>query len=181
VGRIVSNFFISLDGVVESPDQWHYEYFNDEMGEIIGAGVATTGAFLMGRVLYGEWSEYWPANTDEEGFGPFINEVQKYVVSNTLTEASWNNTTVDTGDDIADQLRAIKDSTEGDLTMSGSPTTVRWLLSEGLIDELHPLVHPVVVNQGDKLFHEGAPKLPLKLLDSSTLSTGVVNLSYGVA
>ena len=178
MGRIVSNFFISLDGVVEAPDQWHFDYFNDEMGGVIGAGMETSGAFLMGRVLYDQWSEYWTANTDDDGFGPFINGIQKYVVSSTITEAAWNNTTVLTGDDIAGQLRVIKDSTEGDITMSGSPTTVRWLLSEGLVDELALLVHPVAVNQGDHLFHDGDPKLPLELVHSNALSTGVLHLRY---
>src|SRR5687768_8250042 len=66
MGKIVSNFFISLDGVVESPDQWHFPYFNDEMGQVIGSGMATTGAWLMGRKLYSEWSEYWPPNADDQ-------------------------------------------------------------------------------------------------------------------
>ncbi len=180
MGRIISNFFISLDGVVEAPDQWHFDYFDEEMGQIIGAGMETTDAFLMGRVLYREWSEYWPANKDPDGFGPFINQVQKYVVSNTLTEATWNNTSLVTGD-VAGQLRAIKESTSGDITMSGSPTTVRWLLAEGLLDELHLLVHPVAVNEGDRLFHDGDPKVPLTLLHSKALSTGVLHLEYAPA
>ena len=82
MGKIVSTIFISLDGVVESPDQWHFPYFNDEMGQIIGSGMATTGAFLMGRKLYDEWSEYWPPNDGDEEFGSFINSIPKYVVSN---------------------------------------------------------------------------------------------------
>ena len=180
MGKIISNFFISLDGVVQDPHEWHFDYFNEEMGEVIGAGMETTDAFLMGRVLYSEWCEFWPSNSDEEGFGPFINNVQKYVVSTTMTEATWNNTTLVTGD-VAGQLRDIKASTPGDITMSGSPTTVRWLLAEGLLDELHLLVHPVAVNEGDHLFHDGDPKVPLKLLSADTLSTGVLNLSYAPA
>ncbi|MDQ3738808.1 MAG: dihydrofolate reductase family protein, partial [Actinomycetota bacterium] len=97
MGRIVSNFFISLDGVVEAPDQWHFPYFNDEMGNAIGGGMQSTEAFFMGRVLYEEWAEYWPQHADDD-FGPFINNIPKYVVSNTLTEATWDNTTLVTGD-----------------------------------------------------------------------------------
>ncbi|MCA1703069.1 MAG: dihydrofolate reductase family protein, partial [Actinobacteria bacterium] len=92
MGKIVSNFFISLDGVVEAPDQWHFPYFNDEMGAAVGAGMESAGAFLMGRVLYDQWSEYWPQQGPDAPFSSFINEIPKYVVSNTLKEASWNNT-----------------------------------------------------------------------------------------
>ena len=181
MGKIISNFFISLDGVVEAPDQWHFEYFDDEMGAVIGAGMETTGAALMGRVLYSEWSEYWTRNEDTEGFGPFINEIPKYVVSNSLTDPTWNNTTVVPGSEAVERLQALKAEVSGDITMSGSPTTVRWLLSEGLLDELHLLVHPVAVNQGDRLFHQGAPKVPLELLSSHTLGSGVLNLEYAPA
>jgi dihydrofolate reductase len=178
MGKIRSNFFISLDGVVESPDQWHFGYFNDEMGEAISAGAATTDAFLMGRVLYSEWSEYWPQQSDDD-FAKFLNNVPKYVLSSTLTEAAWNNTTIVSGD-VAAQVRQIKANTERDITMSGSATTVRWLLAEGLLDELNLLVHPVAVGHGQRLFAEGASH-SLKLLRSTTFSTGVVYLTYAPA
>ena len=80
MGKIVSNFFISLDGVVEAPDQWHFPYFNDEMGDAIGKGMETTEAFLMGRVLYEEWAGYWP-QSDDEPIASIFNNMPKYVVS----------------------------------------------------------------------------------------------------
>lgn len=80
MAKIVSSFFISLDGVVESPDQWHFPYFNDEMGEAIAKAIEPTKAFLMGRVLYEEWASYWPQSEDEP-FASFINNLPKYVVS----------------------------------------------------------------------------------------------------
>jgi len=86
MGKIVSNFFISLDGVVESPDQWHFDYFNDEMGATIGQASESYTGFLMGRVLYEEWSSYWPNQGDDVPFAPFINNVEKYVVSSSLDE-----------------------------------------------------------------------------------------------
>lgn len=188
MGKIVSNFFISLDGVVESPDQWHFPYFNDEMGAAIGEGMATCGAFLMGRVLYREWAEYWPGQertepdnvqADANEFADFINAIPKYVVSNTLKEASWRNTTVISGD-VAAQLRELKDRTEGDITMSGSATLVRWLLANGLLDELHLLVHPIAVGHGQRLF-EDTPTHRLELLRHRALSTGVLHLVYAPA
>ena len=136
MGKIVSNFFISLDGVVESPDQWHFPYFNDEMGQIIGSGMATTGAFLMGRKLYDEWSEYWPPNDGDEEFGSFINSIPKYVVSNSLTEPTWNNTTVLPGDEAAEAAPGSRTRRTATSRCPAAPPRVRWL-AEGLLDELH--------------------------------------------
>jgi dihydrofolate reductase len=189
MGKIEANFFISLDGVVESPDQWHFPYFNDEMGAVIDAGVSRYAAFLMGRTLYGEWSEYWP-NEEAEAppgepeepantFASFINNIPKYVVSNSLGTATWKNTTVVSGD-VAGQLRALKEQTDGDIGMSGSATLVRWLLANGLLDELHLLIHPIVVGHGARLF-ENTPTHPLELVDQETFKTGVLNVTYAPA
>jgi dihydrofolate reductase len=179
VGRIVSNFFISLDGVVESPDKWHFPYFDDAMGEIIGSGMSTSTAMLMGRTLYDEWSSYWPEQGPEVPFSEFINSVPKYVLSSTLTNPSWQNTTVITHDSAA-RVQKLKDSTAGDIAMSGSATTVRWLLANGLVDELALLLHPIAVGSGQRLF-EDMPTYPLELLSSATLDTGVLHLRYAPA
>src|SRR4051812_8690705 len=125
MGKIVSNFFISLDGVVESPDKWHFPYFNDEMGAAIQAGMQSAAAFLMGRRLYEEWSAYWSTTEADQEFATFINNADKYVLANTLEKADWNNTTVISGD-VAAQVRELKERTDGDIQMSGSATTVRW-------------------------------------------------------
>jgi dihydrofolate reductase len=175
MGKIVSNFFMSLDGVVEAPDQWHFPYFNDEMGAAIGKGMETNRGFLMGRVLYDEWSAFWPAQTDEE-FAPFINNAPKYVVSNSLDRADWTNTTIVSGD-VAQQLRDLKDATDGDLVVTGSATLVRTLLADGLLDELRLLVHPIVVGHGARLFEDTTPH-PLELVSHEVFSTGVLNLAY---
>jgi dihydrofolate reductase len=175
MGRIVSNFFISLDGVVESPDKWHFPYFDDAMGEIIGSGMASTSAFLMGRRLYDEWSSYWPGQGPEVPFSEFINAIPKYVVSTTVQDPAWQNTTVLPGDVAA--VQELKDSVDRDITMSGSATTVRWLLANGLLDELALLVHPIAVGSGQRLF-EDPTTYPLNLVHSSTLDTGVLHLRY---
>lgn len=174
MGRIISNFFIALDGVVEAPDQWHMSYFNDEMGAAIGAGMETNKAFLMGRKLYDEWAAYWPTSTDEP-FASFFNNHPKYVISSSLENPSWNNTTVLPGD--VDAIRQFKEGIDGDISMSGSAITVRWLLANGLLDELRLLVHPIAVGQGQRLF-EDTPTYRLKLVDSVPFSTGVLNLTY---
>ncbi|EHR62349.1 dihydrofolate reductase family protein [Saccharomonospora cyanea] len=174
MGRIIANFFISLDGVVEAPDEWHFPYFDDEMGAVVGAGMDTNKAFLMGRTLYEEWAAYWPNSTDEP-FATFFNTMPKYVVSGSLTNPSWANTTVLPGD--VDAVRRLKEEIAGDIGMSGSATTVRWLLANGLLDELRLLVHPIVVGHGARLF-ENTDTHKLALADSGTLSSGVLNLTY---
>lgn len=179
MGRIVSNFFISLDGVVESPDQWHFSYFDDAMGAIIGAGMEAYTAFLMGRQLYDEWSSYWPSQGPEEPFAEFINTVPKYVLSSTLQEPAWQNTTV-ISEDVAARVQALKNSNEGDIGMSGSATTARWLLANGLLDELNLLVHPIVVGSGRRLFTDAAT-YPLTLVSHAALDTGVLHLRYAPA
>lgn len=136
MGRIISNFFIALDGVVEAPDQWHFPYFNDEMGAVVGAGMDANKAFLMGRKGYDEGAAYWPGSTDEP-FATYFNTVPKYVISSSLENPAWNNTTVLPGD--VDAVRQFKGSIDGDIGMSGSATTVRWLLANGLLDELRLL------------------------------------------
>ncbi len=178
--KIKSNFFISLDGVVESPDKWHFPYFDDDMGAAVSGGFATTDAILMGRVLYDEWSAYWPDH-EAEPFGDIINPMQKYVVSNSLQSTDWRNTEIINGD-VAQKLTDIKNQDGGDISMSGSATIVRWLLREGLLDELNLLVHPIAVGAGmARLFPPDEPTIPLELLNAETFKSGVLNLRYGPA
>jgi dihydrofolate reductase len=179
--KIKSHFFISLDGVVEAPDQWHFPYFDDEMGAAVSAGFATTDAILMGRVHYEESAAYWPEHGDEP-FGDVMNSMKKYVVSNSLRSADWENTEVINGGAASRKLADLKAQDGGDITMAGSATTVRWLLREGLLDQLNLLVHPIVVGQGlARLFPADEPSIPLKLLSGETFKSGVLNLSYAPA
>jgi dihydrofolate reductase len=175
--KIKSNFFISLDGVVESPDKWHFPYFNDEMGAAVGAAAVGVDAYLMGRVLYEEWAGYWPEHADEP-FGDVLNATKKYVVSNSLQKAEWQNSEIISGD-VAQRLTDLKAQDGGDIAMSGSATTVRWLLREGLVDELNLLVHPIAVGEGlARLFSADEPSIPLELVSSETFTTGVLGLRY---
>ncbi|MQA08682.1 MAG: dihydrofolate reductase [Pseudonocardiaceae bacterium] len=181
MGKIVSSFFIALDGVVEQPDQWHFPYFDDEMGAAIGEGMASCAAFLMGRTMYDEWSTYWPSiaeDSEEAEIAAFFNNIRKYVISNSLTEAKWQESTIISGD-IETKVRRLKDETDGNINMSGSAKTVRWLLAHGLVDELELMVHPIVVGKGQRLFNEQLPAVPLKLLSSKTFGSGVLHLRYG--
>ena len=120
MGTIQANFFISLDGVVEAPETWHMSYFNDEMGEIVGAGLEVNKGFLMGRKEYDGSSAYWPNETGE--FADYFNNIPKYVISSSLQDPTWNNTTVVAGD--VESVQAMKDGVDGTLFMSGSAITV---------------------------------------------------------
>lgn len=174
--RIVANFFISLDGVVEAPDQWHFPYFDDDMGAAVGEGFARSDAMLMGATNYREWAEYWPSSEDE--IAATMNGLTKYVVSDSLESADWSNTTLLRRAEAGDRLRELKAGPGKDIALSGSATLVRWLLSEGLLDELNLLVHPLVVGSGAHLFEEGTPRLPLTLASSTAFGSGVVHLVY---
>lgn len=177
MGMINAGLFISLDGVVESPDKWHFPYFNDEMGAAVGDLMARNDAMLLGRHTYEEFAAYWPNADQSDPMTAQMNGVKKYVVSTTLEHADWQNSTIINADVYA-ELRRLKEAET--LGITGSATLVRSLLVEGLVDELHLLVHPIVVGSGRRLFGDG-PRVPLKLGSSTTFATGVLHLVYGPA
>lgn len=177
MGSIRSGLFISLDGVIEAPETWHFDYWNDEMGAAVGELMSGNDAMLLGRTTYDGFAEYWPKADPEDPMTGQMNGSKKYVVSNTLTEATWENSNIVTGD-VKAELTKIKQ--DENLGTTGSAVLVRWLLEQELVDELHLLVHPVVIGQGQKLFEDGA-KVPLTLISSTTFTTGVVHLVYGPA
>jgi dihydrofolate reductase len=177
--KVVASEFVSLDGVVESPEKWHFPYFNDQMGDAIGAAMAASEAMLMGRVLYEEWATFWPKqDPDENPVAAQMNGVRKYVVSTTLEEPlEWENSTL-IGDNFAEEISKLKEQPGKDISISGSPTLVRSLLEEDLLDELRLMVHPIVVGSGKRLFEDGGDQKALQLVDSKTFSTGVLYLTY---
>jgi dihydrofolate reductase len=177
--KVVASEFVSLDGVVESPDKWHFPYFNDQMGDAIGVAMDASDAMLMGRVLYEEWAAYWPnQDPDENPVAARMNGVRKYVVSTTLEEPlEWQNSTL-IGDNVAEEISRLKEQPGKDISISGSPTLVRSLLEEDLLDELRLMLHPIVVGSGKRLFEDGGDQKALQLVDSKTFSTGVLYLTY---
>jgi dihydrofolate reductase len=174
--RITAGLFITVDGVVESPDQWQEGYFNEEMGEAVGAGMAASDAMLLGRRTYEEFAGYWPHNPEADG-ADYLNSTPKLVVSTTLDTLAWQPATLIRGN-LAEELTKLKQQPGKDIQVIGSPTLVGSLLREGLLDELSLLVHPVMVGRGKRLFQDGDAKVPLRLADSKTFSTGVLSLTY---
>ncbi|MEV0974563.1 dihydrofolate reductase family protein [Microtetraspora glauca] len=175
--KIVAGLFISLDGVVEAPDQWHFPYFSDEMGEAVGGQMADTDTMLLGRHTYEAFAEYWPHQNSDVPPADFMNGVQKVVVSTTLDKATWEPTTI-IGGDVNAQLTALKAQPGKNISITGSPTLVRTLLRDGLLDELRLLVHPIVVGHGQRLFDETAESIGLALVSSRTITNGVLELVY---
>ena len=178
--KIVAGLFISLDGVYEAPDQWHFPYFNDEMGAAVDEQIAASDAMLLGRVTYEEFASFWPQQSaDDIDIAAHMNETPKYVVSSTLDTLDWQNSTLIDGNNVVAELQKLKEQPGKNIGVTGSGTLVRSLLREGLLDELRLLVHPIVVGGGRKrLFPEGYDQLPLTLVASQTFGTGVLSLTY---
>ncbi|MFJ6379939.1 dihydrofolate reductase family protein [Kitasatospora sp. NPDC092039] len=172
--RITAGLFVSLDGVVEAPETWHFPYLNEEMGAVVGGMAAASDTLLLGRRTYESFAAVWPHQTGEMADG--LNAIRKLVVSTTLDKAEWNNSTVLSGDVVA-ELTALKRRPGRNINVTGSIMLTRTLLRAGLIDDLHLLVHPIVLGQGIRLFTE-QDRTPLRLAHSATFSTGVVHLHY---
>ena len=179
MGAIHVHEFMTVDGVIEQPS-WTMDYgFDPQMGEAIGSFTASSRAILLGRRTYEMFEPAWSTRTAEEDPGaPFFNDTRKYVVSSTLTEATWNNSEILEGYD-ADRIRRLKDEVDGDIYISGSATLVRALLADGLIDRLHLFVFPLTLGSGLRLFLEESPGAKLSLATAQTYPNGVVYLAYG--
>ncbi|HEV3389893.1 MAG TPA: dihydrofolate reductase family protein [Solirubrobacteraceae bacterium] len=182
MGKLVVTEFVSLDGVFEDPGGaedyehggWTFEYDRGDDGnqfkvdELMDAQVQ-----LLGRLTYDGFAEAWPSRD-----GPFadkINNGAKYVVSNTLTDPEWQNTTVISGD-VVEGVAKLKDETDGNILVAGSGTLVQTLLAADLVDELRLMVFPTILGRGRRLFPDGIDRLKLKLADSRTVGSDGVQV-----
>jgi dihydrofolate reductase len=176
--RIVAGLFISVDGVVEAPDQWTGPYFNDEVGQTVGSLIAAGDTLLLGRVTYQGFAESFGGQSG--GMADAMNSFPKVVVSTTLEDATWQNSRLISAH-VAEEIAALKAQPGGQINMSGSGTLVTWLLRRGLLDQLDLLVFPVVVGHGKRLFEDVGEQVPLTLAASERFSTGVLHLTYQLA
>jgi dihydrofolate reductase len=184
VRKIIAGLFISLDGVVEAPDQWHFPYFNEEMGAAVDASLGSADTVLFGRKTYDSFAGAWPereaAGGEDAGMAKGLGDARKIVVSSQELEFTWRNSEQLEGD-LVETVTALKSEPGGNIALSGSVSVVRQLLAAGLLDELHLLVHPIAVRKGMRLFDEGETPVPLRLISSEAFKTGVLNLVYGPA
>ena len=178
MGAIHVHEFMSLDGVIDAPT-WTFDYgFDPQMGEAIGAVTKRSRAILFGRTTYEMFEPAWSTRTVEDDPGaPFFNDTTKYIVSATLTTATWRNTKI-IGPYDPDVIRGLKDEVDGDLYVSGSGTLVRAMLADGLVDELHLFVYPLTRGSGPRLFTEEAAPGNLSLAACEAYENGVVYLAY---
>ncbi len=175
--RIVAGLFMSLDGVVESSGKWGFQYATDEMWKAVAAGIAQADAILLGRRTYLEFAELWPGQSSDVPMADFLNNTPKFVVSSTLDALKWQPATLIKGD-LVSELTRLKEQPGKNIQVPGSPTLVRSLLRDGLLDELSLSICPIVVGSGMRLFDGLTDQIRLKLVHSTTLSTGLLGVTY---
>jgi dihydrofolate reductase len=184
MGRIVVTEFVSLDGVMEDPGGsenfkyggWSFEFARGDEGDKFKLDeTLETEALLLGRITYEGFAAAWPSREGE--FADKFNNMPKYVVSSTLNDPEWNNSTVIKGD-VPEQVAKLKDEAGGNLVVHGSAQLVQTLLEHDLVDELRLMVFPVVLGSGKRIFGETPDKKPLRLTDSKTVGDGVEILTY---
>src|SRR5918994_2117376 len=184
MGRIVVTEFISLDGVIEAPggsegfkhDGWSFEISRGDEGDTFKLDeTMSSDALLLGRRTYEGFAAAWPSRDGE--FADKFNSMPKYVVSSTLSEPEWNNSTVLHGN-VAEEVKKLKEEQDGEIVVHGSAQLVQTLLDHDLVDELRLMVFPVVLGTGKRLFGETSDKKPLRLTDSKVVGDGVAILTY---
>jgi dihydrofolate reductase len=174
MGRIVVTEFVSLDGVMEDPGGaegyrhggWTFTFDRGADGDTFKLDELNAAeAQLLGRVTYEGFAAAWPSIDDPEGFAEKMNSMPKYVVSKTLETASWNNSTILSGDPVA-EITALKESIAGDILVAGSAQLAQLLTAHGLVDEYRLMVFPVVLGEGKRLFADDAPLTRMEIVSS---------------
>jgi dihydrofolate reductase len=173
---VVSGLFMSLDGVVEAPHLWQFDHFDEGLAAAMAAHLDAEDTVLLGRVTYEEWAPFWPTSKDEP-YASHINTTPKYVFSTTLGEVTWQNSILVAGN-VAGTIQQLKQQPGKTIGVAGSPTLVRWLLQNDLLDELILMIHPVIAGSGKRLFADTGEIRRMRLVSSVTTSTGVLIATY---
>jgi dihydrofolate reductase len=183
MATVTASLFMALDGVVDpAVGNWHFPYFNDEMGRAVET-THDADVMLFGRITYDSFAGAWPdreaAGEQDATFAKRLGDMRKIVVSRQPLDFSWRNSEQLHGDLIEGVARLKGDPSIRRIALSGSVSVVRQLLAAGLLDEIHLFVHPVLAGSGLRLFADSTPQVPLRLLSSQPFATGVVYLVYG--
>lgn len=180
--KIVASLGMSLDGVIEAPWAWPVKDNTEETDSTFWSLVDSSDALLMGRVTFGEFAQYWAdekvIRSEQVKRKPLMDNMQKYVVSSVNIDTSaWANSTL-IKDNVAEEITKLKQRPGKNITVPASATLVGWLLHEGLLDELHLFLFPMVLGKGKRLFEEGAGQAVLTLISSQNLNDGIMHLVY---
>lgn len=175
--KLVVSEFVSLDGVIEEP-MWTFPYWNDEISSFKDAELFGSDTLLLGRVTYQGFAAAWPSRTDEEGYADRMNGMPKAVVTTTLNNLEWNNSTAIRGN-LAEEVNKLKQQSGQDILLFGSGKLVQSLIDLDLVDQYNLLIYPVVLGKGQRLFEDGRDT-KLKLVETKPYSTGVVGLTYHI-
>ncbi|MGH2463108.1 MAG: dihydrofolate reductase family protein [Candidatus Limnocylindria bacterium] len=184
--RLIVQEFVTLDGVMEAPgfeehrdgkNKWALRFQNEEMQRFIRDQYATIDALLLGRTTYQIWAAFWPTAGGDQEFARLINELPKYVVSTTLKDVDWSNSTLIRGD-IGIEVAALKAQPGRDILVTGSADLVATLMEHDLVDEYQLFLFPVILGSGKHLFREGIDLRAMRLVSTRSFSTGVVFMAY---
>lgn len=175
--KVIVSMFLTLDGVMEAPDKWSFQFWSEEAAKFKFDELFASDALLLGRVTYQGFADAWPSMTDEEGFADRMNSLPKFVVSTTLEEVEWNNSRLIKGN-IAEEVYKLKQQPGQDILIFGSGDLVHTLMQHDLIDEYRIMIFPVVVGSGKRLFKDGSETKVLRLVETKTFNSGVVVLTY---
>jgi dihydrofolate reductase len=178
MGTLTVTCFITLDNVVEDPHLWSGAFQSEDTGQLNDAVLRAADVMLLGRSTYEGFAAAWPSRSGDP-FSDKFNAMPKHVVSTTLERADWNNSHIVREDAAAERVRALK--ADGNVLVWGSPTLVRWLMAEELVDELVLLVSPIVRGEGIKLWPDSGPRHDLKFTESTVLGGGMVALRMTAA
>ena len=180
--KVTAGLFHSIDGVVEAPNLWQFDAFDDDLGQLLGGTLSRTDAVILGRVGYEAWSKDFGEGPGDPYFGPFINNVAKFVASRTLKgRLGWQNSTLIPGD-LDTFVRDLKQQPGGEIAVMGGISVVRYLFLRGLLDELTLITHPVIAGEGRRhLFDAADPTKRLALVSAKTTGKGNVVSTYRLA
>ncbi len=175
--KIVITEFLTLDGVMEAPDKWSLQYWNEQVAQFKLEEIMTAEALLLGRVTYEGFAAAWPGMSDPAGFADKMNSMPKYVVTTTMSEGTWNNTTI-IKSDIAGEIAKLKEGDGGPVLVAGSSDLIQFLLANNLVDEIQVLVYPIAIGAGKRLFQEGT-QVKVNLIETASYES-VALLRYEV-
>jgi dihydrofolate reductase len=175
--KIIVSEYVSLDGVMEEPGHWSFQFWSEESSQFKYDELFASDGLLLGRVTYQGFAAAWPTMPDTGEYGERMNSFPKFIVSTTLEKVEWNNSKLIKGN-IAEEVSKLKQQPGQDILVFGSGELVHTLMQHDLIDEYRFMVYPVVLGSGRRLFRDGVDKKVLKLIETKTLGSGVVVLSY---